>query len=333
MAKVKGICKNYDNCSLADKDIIQEVESTDFFCAECGKRLYEIEGKKPKCSLPQWAKILIAVVTLVGLIIGGLFLFKSCDRSKVRITVISSEETMGTVKGSGEYELNKVITIEAIPKEGYRFVSWDDKNTKNPREILAKEDRTYTARFEPEIAPASLVTITVESSNESMGTVRGGGTYDSFITISIIAIEREGYKFVSWNDGNSENPRKVITSRDQTFVAKFEKDPIDVPPGGGRETPTKCTIQYSFGKYVGECKNGIPEGDGKMYYSCRVQIAKHDTDNPAHFAEAGDWFDGTWGNGDIVSGALYSKDGKIKEKIFAPKRFNIYDLHNDHCLQ
>ena len=104
---------------------------------------------------------------------------------------------------------------------------------------------------------------------------------------------------------------------------------LDTKSSQNPGTKDRYEKTYSFGKYVGNLKNGIPEGDGKMYYHRRIQIAKHDTDNPPHYAESGDWFDGTWGNGDIICGALYSKDGKIKEKIFAPKRFNPYDLNKD----
>lgn len=329
MALKKGVCKNFENCTLADNQEIQEVDSSEYRCMECGKPLSEPDSKPPK-HFPKWAKILIAVIVLAGLVTGGFFLFKSCDDSKVRITVISSDETMGTVKGSGKYEFNKLITIEANANEGYRFVSWDDNNMKNPREILTKEDRTYTALFEPAPALPASVTINVVPSDESMGVVRGGGIFGSGDTIKIEAEAKDGYRFISWNDGNSENPREVITNRDQTFVAKFEKDPKVVPPSGGGGTPTECTIHYSFGKYVGELKNGIPEGNGTMYYNRHIQIAKHDTKNPPHFAEAGDYFVGSWGNGDIVVGRLYSKDGKEKYEIFdAGKRFNPYDLNSD----
>lgn len=88
-------------------------------------------------------------------------------------------------------------------------------------------------------------------------------------------------------------------------------------------------IEYSFGKYVGDAKKGIPEGSGTMYYYRHMQIAKHDKKNPPHYAEEGDYFIGTWGNGDIVNGALYSKDNVLKEKIFAPKRPNPYDLSKE----
>ena len=66
-----------------------------------------------------------------------------------------------------------------------------------------------------------------------------------------------------------------------------------------------------------------------MYYYKHIQIAKHDTKNPPHYTEEGDYFIGTWGNGDIVNGALYSKDNVIKEKIFASKRPNPHDLSKE----
>lgn len=88
-------------------------------------------------------------------------------------------------------------------------------------------------------------------------------------------------------------------------------------------------IEYSFGKYVGDAKKGIPEGSGTMYYYKHIQIAKHDTKNPPHYTEEGDYFIGTWGNGDIINGALYSKDNVLKEKIFASKRPNPHDLSKE----
>lgn len=45
MALKKGICKNFGECSLADDKIVQEVDSTNFVCEECGSSLYECDGK------------------------------------------------------------------------------------------------------------------------------------------------------------------------------------------------------------------------------------------------------------------------------------------------
>ena len=81
MAKIKGICKNFDNCIKADANEVQEVESTEFVCAECGKPLEEVDGPGPgpgtgtgpgtKNKLPL---IIGGVAVLAGLGAGGYFL-------------------------------------------------------------------------------------------------------------------------------------------------------------------------------------------------------------------------------------------------------------------
>ena len=72
-----------------------------------------------------------------------------CDN--LTITVTSSNESMGTVSGSGEYEFGTDTTITATPNDGYRFVSWNDGNTDNPRAIIVTEDATYIANFEESV--------------------------------------------------------------------------------------------------------------------------------------------------------------------------------------
>ena len=69
-----------------------------------------------------------------------------CDN--ITITVTSANESMGSVSGGGEYAFGTVATITAIPNQGYRFVSWNDGNTDNPRTITVTEDATYIATFE-----------------------------------------------------------------------------------------------------------------------------------------------------------------------------------------
>ncbi len=72
-----------------------------------------------------------------------------CDN--ITITVISANENMGIVSGSGEYLFGSEVTITATPKQGYRFVSWNDGNTENPRTIVVEAEATYIATFEEEI--------------------------------------------------------------------------------------------------------------------------------------------------------------------------------------
>lgn len=64
------------------------------------------------------------------------------------ITVVSNNTTMGTVSGGGTFTAGSTTTISATPKEGYRFVRWNDNNTQPSRNITVTSNATYTAYFE-----------------------------------------------------------------------------------------------------------------------------------------------------------------------------------------
>ena len=64
-------------------------------------------------------------------------------------------------------------------------------------------------------------TITVQSNNESWGSVEGSGTYAKGTVISIGAISNNGYQFAKWDDGNTDNPRSIIVEKNATYIAIF----------------------------------------------------------------------------------------------------------------
>ena len=66
-------------------------------------------------------------------------------------------------------------------------------------------------------------TITVTSNSSSYGTVSGGGTYDEGAQVTLTATANSGYKFKQWNDGNTENPRVITVTKDESYIAYFEK--------------------------------------------------------------------------------------------------------------
>ncbi len=132
------------------------------------------------------------------------------------ITVESADEAMGIVSESNTYDYGTEIQISATAREHYHFVQWNDTNTDNPRTITVTEDATYRASF-----AIDRFTITVESADEAMGTVSEGGTYDYGSEIQISASAREGYQFVSWGDGNTDNPRTITVVTDATYIASF----------------------------------------------------------------------------------------------------------------
>ena len=71
-------------------------------------------------------------------------------------------------------------------------------------------------------------TITVNSNNDAWGTVTGGGTYNDGATATLTATPKEGYIFVKWQDGTTENPRTITVTADETWTAYFEEIPVIV---------------------------------------------------------------------------------------------------------
>ena len=137
------------------------------------------------------------------------------------IEIISNDTLMGGVNvnitGGGHLTPNTPIVITATPAPHYHFVSWSDGNTDNPRTILPIQAIGLTAIF-----AIDQHTITVLSNDDNMGTVDGSTTVDYGTVIQISATAYTGYEFVSWNDGNTENPRYITVECDSTFIANFQ---------------------------------------------------------------------------------------------------------------
>ena len=119
----------------------------------------------------------------------------------------------GTVIGAGNYEHGEVITLKAIPNEGYHFVKWSDGNESIERTFAIEGDLTLTAEFAIEIRE-----IVVVAEN---GTILGAGRYEYGTTATLVAIPNEGYHFVGWSDGIEESTRTIEVTENVALVAEF----------------------------------------------------------------------------------------------------------------
>ncbi len=63
------------------------------------------------------------------------------------LTVLSADESLGTVSGAGQFKPNLSYEISATAVFGYHFAQWSDGNTDNPRTIVLTCDTTFTAEF------------------------------------------------------------------------------------------------------------------------------------------------------------------------------------------
>lgn len=233
--------------------------------------------------------------------------------SKFRISVKSSDETMGTVKGEDTYDSLTIVTIEALAKEGYHFISWNDGNTDSSRNVVADHNQEFMAFFEPNSYPTTKFKITVKSSDPQRGTVTEGGAFDSLTIITIKAMPKEGYEFASWNDGNKENPRTIKVTANQRFVAMFKEKPSVTPS----PTPEPSDIKVDWNgvaTYTGPGLGSQPDGfGGKLVFYKDYQLDLKKIDGRKLDIKAGEIIEPTKfkdGKLNIIGiGTLHRKDG------------------------
>ena len=66
---------------------------------------------------------------------------------KHTLTVLSANESQGSVSGGGTFDEGSTQTVRATPKTGFAFDKWSDGSTQNPRTVKLTSDLTLTASF------------------------------------------------------------------------------------------------------------------------------------------------------------------------------------------
>ena len=94
------------------------------------------------------------------------------------------------------------------------------------------KDFTNIRAIKDEDPAISEYTLTVKANNDAWGNVSGGGTYKAGEEVIISAVPKEGYKFSTWDDGNTNSMRTITVLSDSVFTAIFEE--INTVPAGKR---------------------------------------------------------------------------------------------------
>ena len=138
------------------------------------------------------------------------------------------------VESGAELEAGAELSLSAVADEGYKFVSWWDGNTEAERTYtMPAEAVTVSASFEAEEEPEPelyVLTITQPEHGEIMVTMAGeavesGAELEAGAELSLSAVADEGYKFVSWWDGNTEAERTyTMPAEAVTVSATFKED-------------------------------------------------------------------------------------------------------------
>ena len=112
------------------------------------------------------------------------------------------------------------------------FVSCDDNKGNEPDDPATEQGgSTENNGGEETPTPEEPVTFTLTllSSNEAIGIVTEGGTYNKDAEVIIEATAtKEACVFVKWSDGNTENPRTLTMTENLTLTAEFDYAYVDL---------------------------------------------------------------------------------------------------------
>ena len=132
------------------------------------------------------------------------------------ITAEASPLEAALVEGGGTYAEGETVMLAVSPNMGWIFDQWQDGNTDNPRTITVTGDATYTAE-----CSQMTYSINVSANPAEGGTVEGSGTYPYGEYVVLRAHANEGYDFLNWNDGNTDDERVIVVDGDADYVAYF----------------------------------------------------------------------------------------------------------------
>ncbi len=67
----------------------------------------------------------------------------------------------------------------------------------------------------------NLYSLILDVNDDNMGSIVGGGFYESGAEVTLTAIPAEGYHFVKWSDGDTNATRSIIVTADVALTAEF----------------------------------------------------------------------------------------------------------------
>lgn len=138
---------------------------------------------------------------------------------------------------------------DPAPNTTYTLV-WKNRSDANKTIQTVTEDASYYPYFSGEVNRYTRYTVTLSANISAGVTLIGAGTYDKGESVTIQAIPAEGYKFVQWNDGET-NPERVISSITENLALAAEVRATAVAenleiPATGKVTLTENTTKHNL---------------------------------------------------------------------------------------
>jgi hypothetical protein len=203
----------------------------------------------------EWGTDTLHIVVNETLNFTAVFADVSLSLRNIITTAINGEQEW--VTGGGRYVQGEQAVLRATPPAGYLFVRWSNGNTANPHTVTVTEDATYTAEFTRD----DYYRITLNVTPENWGTVSGDGYYERDTKVTIEATPADGYRFVQWSDGNTNNPRIVTVTKHVSFTAEFAVETYTLTLTSNNSDWGTITVNpagpYTYGQSVELTANAV----------------------------------------------------------------------------
>lgn len=175
MAEKKGICRNYVNCPLADKEEIQIVDDINFVCQHCHQPLEPADNNTGgKGGFDNKKKLLlkrIGIATVaIGLVVGGYFLFSSIIAKKEARQLEIQQQEKERVEDS-------ISRAEAL-REAEVQCREDSLRIAKEIQLAKKQHEEDSIRIADSIAKAKLTKPVVNTGNWGTCKWKGVATYE-----------------------------------------------------------------------------------------------------------------------------------------------------------
>jgi len=150
----------------------------------------------------------------------GSATYKATFNATVNKYTITFKNYNGSVLESKEWEYGQTPSYAGTPTKPataqytYTFKGW------SPSITTVTGTAEYVAQYDSVV---NSYLITVQPNDVNFGSTTGGGTYEYGKEVTLTATPKDCYKFVQWNDGNTDATRQITVTGAATYTATFEK--------------------------------------------------------------------------------------------------------------
>lgn len=92
-------------------------------------------------------------------------------------------------------------------------------------ELVYEDGETYIRPSQSTCTVTVYQLFVIEAIASEGGTIAGGGSYESGSKVTLTATPEDGYRFVKWSDGTTDNPYTFKATENKSLAATFESIP------------------------------------------------------------------------------------------------------------